>query len=63
MLLLYTYKAFVDDLITFYLDIKMRTTTNTSSNQNSEVTPYKDYPASNSSTKSQAQLVCKKKNV
>lgn len=35
----------------------MRTTTNTS-NHNSNVTPYKDYPASNSSTKSQTQLVC-----
>lgn len=51
----------MDNLITFYSDIKMRTTTNTSSNQNSEVTPYKDYPASNSSTKSQTQLVCLKK--
>lgn len=39
------------------LDVKMRTTTNTS-NHNSNVTPYKDYPASNSSTKSQTQLVC-----
>jgi len=38
-----------------YNDVKMRTTTNTSSH-NSNVTPYKDYPASNSSTKSQTQL-------
>lgn len=38
-----------------YNDIKMRSTTN-SSNHNSNVTPYKDYPASNSSTKSQTQL-------
>ncbi|XP_025412402.1 transmembrane protein 87A [Sipha flava] len=38
-----------------YNDVKMRTTTNTSNN-NFNVTPYKDYPASNSSTKSQTQL-------
>ncbi|XP_050532146.1 transmembrane protein 87B [Daktulosphaira vitifoliae] len=39
-----------------YNEVKMRTTANTS-NQNSHVTPYKDYPISNSSsTKSQAQI-------
>lgn len=39
-----------------FLDVKMRATNNL--NQNSNVTPYKDYPTSNSSTKSQTQLVC-----
>lgn len=48
--------------IIFCVDVKMRTTTNTSNN-NSNVTPYKDYPASNSSTKSQTQLVCIIKNI
>ncbi|VVC27947.1 Hypothetical protein CINCED_3A014724 [Cinara cedri] len=39
-----------------YNDVKMRTSTTNSSNQNSNVIPYKDYPASNSSsTKSQTQ--------
>lgn len=35
----------------------MRTATASMSNQNSHIVPYKDYPASNSSTKSQTQLV------
>lgn len=44
-------------LYVLFLDVKMRATTNIS-NQNSNVTPYKDYPGSNSSsTKSQTQLV------
>ncbi|XP_060840967.1 transmembrane protein 87A isoform X1 [Rhopalosiphum padi] len=46
-------ELFIKD--TYNGDVKMRTTTNTSSH-NSNVTPYKDYPASNSSTKSQTQL-------
>lgn len=46
------------NIVLFCLDVKMRSTTNTS-NQNPQVTPYKDYPTSNSSTKSQSQLVCK----
>lgn len=46
-------------LINFnYLDVKMRTTSASTSNQQNSVVPYKDYPASNSSTKSQTQLVC-----
>lgn len=39
-----------------YNDVKMRSTTLNASNQNSHVAPYKDYPTSNSSTKSQSQL-------
>lgn len=54
-LLLHTCKDFFSMFI-ICSDVKMRTSTNT--NHNSNVTPYKDYPASNSSTKSQTQLVC-----
>lgn len=36
----------------------MRTTSASTSHQQNSVVPYKDYPASNSSTKSQTHLVC-----
>lgn len=62
VILFYLKKMIFSFHIIICLDVKMRTTTNTS-NHNSNVTAYKDYPASNSSTKSQTQLVCIKKKI